>query len=228
MHVGFVSFRIIMLKFQHPSTFLLSGATSSGKTRFTFKLLQNVDVMFQPNQPVRILYCYSEWQSLFESHVDHIRFHRGLPDESDKIFDSKLPSISVLDDLTQETNEFVSRMFTQLSHHRSLSVLYLSQNLFNNQNKFHRTISLNSHYVILFKYPRDTSQIGHMARQVFGNQWRHAVDAFRDATRQAYGYLVFDLHPQTDEEFRLRTQVFPGEVEIIYRPTIKAGKTNKT
>jgi len=111
----FVSFRIIMLKFQHPSMFLLSGATSSGKRDLRLNFYKMLTLCSNRTPTVRILYCYSEWQSLSESYVDHIRFHRGLSDENDKIFDSKLPSIFVLDDLTQETNEFVSRMFTQLS-----------------------------------------------------------------------------------------------------------------
>jgi len=52
----------------------------------------------------------------------------------------------------QETNETVVNLFTKGSHHRNISIMYLAQNLFP-KNKFARTISLNEHYMILFKNP---------------------------------------------------------------------------
>ena len=48
--------------------------------------------------------------------------------------------------------------FSRGSHHRNLSVIYIVLNLFY-QEKDSRSISLNSHYLILFKNPRDKLQI---------------------------------------------------------------------
>jgi hypothetical protein len=31
-----------------------------------------------------------------------------------------------------------------------------------------------------------------------------------------YGYLVIDMHPTSNDKYRLRTDVFPGEDCIIY------------
>jgi hypothetical protein len=45
-------------------------------------------------------------------------------------------------------------LFTKKSHHRNISVMYIEQNLFH-KGKNHRTISLNAHYMVLFKNPRD-------------------------------------------------------------------------
>jgi len=36
-----------------------------------------------------------------------------------------------------------------------------------------------------------------------------AVEAYRDATREPYCYLLVDLRPEQDEELRLRTNIFP-------------------
>jgi len=47
-------------------------------------------------------------------------------------------------------------MFTKISHHRNVSVVYLTQNVFD-KNKYARTISLNAHYLVLIKNPRDAS-----------------------------------------------------------------------
>ena len=52
------------------------------------------------------------------------------------------------------------------SHHSDTSVIYLVQNLFS-KNKESRTISLNAQYMIVFKNPRDSSQLANLARQMY-------------------------------------------------------------
>ena len=51
------------------------------------------------------------------------------------------------------------------------SVMYIVQNLFH-RGKHHRTISLNAHYMVLFKNPRYVSQIMALAHQMYP-QRRH-------------------------------------------------------
>ena len=55
------------------------------------------------------------------------------------------------------------------SYHRNLSVIYIVQNLFH-QGKGSRSISLNSHYLVLFKNPRDKLQILTQAKQMYPGQ----------------------------------------------------------
>ena len=132
---------------------------SDGKTQFVFKLVQNVDVMVDPT-PSRIVYCYGEYQQLFRKYP-LVTFHQGLPNIAD--FDGSEPVLLVIDDLMNEADESVANLFTKGSHHRNVSVIFLVQNLFH-KNKHVRTISLNSHYMVLFKNPRDASQFASLAR----------------------------------------------------------------
>ena len=67
-----------------------------------------------------------------------------------------------------------------------------------------RTITLNTHYVVFFKNPRDTSQIQHLGRQMGSKILAHA---YKDATSEPYGYLLVDLKQDTPEEIRLRTGI---------------------
>ena len=171
---------------------------------------------------------YSEWQPKFDEYYrpdvtgddeGYVYFSKGLPEETDAIFDGSKPSLLVLDDLMSATNGFVADI--KLSHHRDLSVMYLCQNLFD-RNPHHRTISLNSHYVLLLKNPRDVQTVAALARQVFADDWRHAVEAYRHATRQPFGYILFDLHPRTPDHLRLGTDILPeDDMERVYikRPT---------
>jgi len=62
----------------------------------------------------------------------------------------------VIDDLMNETNRSVTDPFTKGSHHINISVIYIVQNLIN-KGKEHRTISLDSHYIVVFESPRDSS-----------------------------------------------------------------------
>jgi len=202
-----------MLPFVHPFTAIVAGPTSCGKTRFVFRLIDNAAVMMHP-PPSKIVYCYGEHQSLFDEYP-RVVFHRGLPDIGD--FDGSEPVLLIIDDLMQETNESVANLFTKGSHHRNVSVVFLAQNLFP-KNKFARTMSLNAHYMVLFKNPRDASQFANLARQMYPKMSRFAVEAYKDATCEPYSYLLVDLRPEQDEALRLRTNVFPGETHYVYVP----------
>jgi hypothetical protein len=199
------------LPFIHPFTATVSGPTGCGKTDFVFRLLENADRMIAPS-PENFFYCYDVYQNRFSKHP-HITFHEGLPDI--EWFDGSRPSLLVIDDLMDEANEGVVKLFTKVSHHRNVSVIFVTQNLFP-KNKHARSISLNSHYFVLFKNPRDVGQFSVLARQMYPTSWQFAVDAFRDATRLPYGYLLIDLKPETDEKYRLRTTIFPGEYTHVY------------
>jgi hypothetical protein len=100
--------------------------------------------------------------------------------------------------------ESIVDWFTRKAHHRNTSVIYITQNLFDRAPQY-RTISLNAHYLVLFKNPRDKSQIGVLSRQL---QMPHLLPAYEEATGKPHGYLLVDLSPQTPEELRLRSQLF--------------------
>ena len=178
-----------------------------------FKLIENANVMIEP-PPTRIVYCYGEYQQLFDKYR-RVEFKQGLPDLSD--FDGVEPTLLLVDDLMCEADESVVRLFTKGSHHRNISVIFLVQNLFH-KNKYIRTISLNSHYMVLFKNPRDASQFASLARQMYPNKSTFAVEAYKDATRDPYSYLFVDLRPEQDEDLRLRTNIFPGDIAYVYVP----------
>ena len=84
------------------------------------------------------------------------------------------------------------------------------QNFFN-KNKHIRTISLNAQYIALFKNPRDSGQFAHLTKQLYPHNSCYALDAYIDATREPYGYLLPDLRSEQDEDLCLRTHIFLGK-----------------
>ena len=93
--------------------------------------------------------------------------------------------------------------------------MYLTQNLFP-PGKQSRTISLNSHYIIVFKHPIDLLGISTLACQMYPNNTNFLVQSFQDATKKPNGYLLLDLHQHTPENMRLRTNILPGQKQIVY------------
>ena len=139
--------------------------------------------MIDPS-PERVTWYYGEWQSAYENlDIPNLHLEEGLPTS----LDASKRNIVVLDDLMAETDERVTNPFTKKSHHCNTSVIYLVQNLFP-KNKESRTISLNSQYIVVFKNPRDVSQMTTLAKQMYPGRVKFVQEAFADATSNPYGY----------------------------------------
>lgn len=193
--------------------------TSSGKTTFMRRLLEHKDEMFVPNIE-RVIYFYGQFQNEFneiEKNMPFIEFEQGLPDH-DKIIelsDPNKPTMFIIDDLMSDCvdNKVIEKLFTRISHHRKITVCYLSQNLYN-QGKCARNINLNTQYMVLMRNPRDINQIKVLSNQTgFG---KLLVNAYNDVHSEPFKYLVVDLSPYTEDKYRIRTNIFPKEDTIIY------------
>ena len=96
----------------------------------------------------------------------------------------------------------IMSMFTEGSHHKSVSVIFLSQNIFH-QGKHSRTMSLNVQYMVIFKNVRDKAQIQTLARQMYPSDWRSFLQHFESETSKEYGHIIIDLHPSTPDDQRV-------------------------
>jgi len=205
------------LKWKHPFSAIIAGPSGSGKTVFVTRFLNNIDVM-----------CDVKFKNIFWHHatglppphnlsMDRIQFRSGLPDMGE--FDGDAPNLIVIDDMMRESDGNVVDLFTKGSHHRNLSVFFITQNLFH-QGRGQRDISLNAHYIVCFKNPRDRAQISHLARQVYPTDPRFIEESFTDATHTPHGYLLLDLKQSTPDDLRIRTCVFPDDYpyNYVYQP----------
>ena len=177
-------------------------------------MLRNLEELFDP-VPSKVLYCYGEYQKEFDELPPNVEVMDGFPDNLNDMLRSHDNSLVVLDHLMAQcsNDQRVSDLFTCGSHHRGISVLYLTQNLFP-PGKLSRTISLNSHYMIIFRNPRDSLGISTLARQMFPKHSGYLMDSFHDATDKPHGYLLVDCHPRTFENMRLRTNILPGKDKL--------------
>ena len=196
------------LLFHHPCNIFISGPSGSGKTLFVQRLIDFKDDLFD-KPPQKVIFCYKEWQhtyTVMQEKFDFIKFIDGIPDDENEIVtDVKIPHLVVFDDMLGEKDEEKIKLwFTRKGHHRNASVVYITQNMFQ-QTKSSRTISLNAMYMILFRNERDALQIKTLAAQM---QSPHLIAAYQDATQVNHGYLLVDFHARTKKAFKLRTDIF--------------------
>jgi len=211
------------IRFKHPFTCIVSGPSGSGKSSFTLRLLQHLDALCtEPNFSGGIIWFYSEKSPVprdkLTSLHKNVSFHEGVPQYFGD--DHGRPCLIILDDLLNEVySKNVCDLFTKGSHHRNVSVILITQNLFH-QGRFCRDISLNAKYSVALKNVRDKSQFQYLARQVHPEDSDSLYMSYVEATERAHGHLLLDFAQDTDDRLRYRTNVFPDEYPpIIYMPT---------
>ena len=149
------------LKLKHPFTLNVAGPSCCGKSTFVIRLLecreQLYDIAFD-----NIVWCHSENNA--PHHLKSVSFVKVIPDFENP---ENIPTLIMLDDFMDSAySTKVSQLFTKESHNRNISRVLITEKLFH-QSPSSRDISSNSRYIVVFKNPRDKTQIVHLVRQVY-------------------------------------------------------------
>lgn len=211
-----------------PFCAMVSGPSGSGKTVFVRKLLEFHKDMIGQTAPkkLKVTWCYGCWQDGYKTAVPNadINYIDGLVSQSE--IEAQRPDLIVIDDLMTElgSNKELSNLFTKVSHHLNVNVIFITQNIFHHGKEI-RTISLNCHYIVALKNVRDKAQILNLGRQLYPSESEHFREAFEDATSTPYSYLMIDMKPDTPDELRLRSQVLPHErIKGMIAPVVYCSK----
>ena len=157
-----------------------------------------------------------------ERTLKNFRSKQGLPssEEWEEFIADRRHKLIVMDDLMHREVEDkeMELLFTQGTHHKCVSVILITQNLYP-RGKHARTIALNTWYLVLMKNLRDVSQVGILGRQLYPGRVKGFIKAYEDALGSKQGYLIVDTSPHGDDQYRLRSRVFPGQDPLVYRLT---------
>ena len=200
------------LQFKHPFTAIAAGPSGSGKTFLIRNILKNFNstIANLDNSEINVVWAFGKWQEIYNNPINNVNFKyiEGIPEEEE----CENYDIIILDDLMSEikNNKFVIDLFTKGSHHNRQSVILLTQNLYH-KGPIMRDINLNSHYLIIFKSPRDKMQIMALARQLYPNMANYFMSAYEQATEFPHGYLIVDLKQDTPDYLRLKSRIIPCE-----------------
>ena len=159
------------------------------------------------------MWCHSENNA--PHHLKNVSFVKGVPDFENP---ENVPILIVLDDLMDTAySTKVSELFTKGPHHRNISLVLITQNLFH-QGPSSRDISLNSKYIVVFKNQRDKTQIVHLARQVYPEKFSSFHKTYLETCKDPHTYLFLDLTQSINDLPRFRTKIYPGEITEVFTP----------
>nr|CAD2159194.1 unnamed protein product [Meloidogyne enterolobii]CAD2193972.1 unnamed protein product [Meloidogyne enterolobii]CAD2194182.1 unnamed protein product [Meloidogyne enterolobii]CAD2198387.1 unnamed protein product [Meloidogyne enterolobii]CAD2203333.1 unnamed protein product [Meloidogyne enterolobii] len=228
---GFEKIDYLHTRFKHPFTMIVSGSTGSGKSEWVKKFLDNLTELINSDTNISLVfYCYGELNKNIllmqrKGYVDkgktRVIVHNGVPSGGEdfihkQAIQSEGSMLLVLDDLMVGIDQrLIETIFTRGSHNWKMSVILISQHLFSKELKIPRN---NSHYLLLMRNPAGALQIRTLAMQIFPSHSKYFLEAYGDATKENFGYLLVDIHPSTPEVLRLRTHIYPNENTIIYLP----------
>lgn len=215
---------MITLPFQPHCSIMVCGASASGKTMFIVECIKNLEYMFYNDIPTSIHYYYGIHQPLFDTLESeyNVHCHEGVPTAEfiNNISGTSGTTVVILDDLmdTVTQNEYLCKLFTEGCHHKKICAFFVTQNLFH-AGKYSKTIARNTHYFAFTKSPRNTNIVQTLASQVFAKskQSKALMHAYRDMCENGgRDVLLLDLHPQSDDKFRIRSRIFSTDV-IAYQ-----------
>ena len=190
------------IKFLANHNCIIFGMTGSGKSFFILKVIK--EQLIHPF-PKQVYYMYGVRQP-FMDHHPNIKFIEGLDFSQ---MDTSKPSMLVIDDLVLECkNQEVSAAFIRESHHKQISLFYITQNLFPNCPNF-RLMSANSHYFVLFYNQRNFRQVTTLARQIFvGKDVKRILEAYKRASETERGFILLSFSALLPKELTVVTDFF--------------------
>jgi hypothetical protein len=210
---GINSISSSQLLLKHPFNLIISGASGSGKTEWVLNFLNNLEKIVTKKFS-HILYCYGIFDNrIFELQKFGAEIHDGIPTK-DTLNKCIKPLLLILDDLMLESkSDFLNLLFTKISHHMDISVIFVTQDAFSKELKTARN---NAHYMVLMKNPAGELQIRNLGLQLFPRRLNYFLESYRNATEKNFKYLFIDMHPSSNEILKLRTNIFPGEIPILF------------
>ena len=187
----------------------LAGPSRCGKTFFVADLLQNLDTITK-DSPSFIIYVYKTWQWKFDE-MKHL-VHVFLEDDENVVENIKMYAtgqsiLVVFDDMINSKSlNTLAPLFTVDGRHMNMSLVFLTQRMFVNDEYF-RQISQNCDYFIVFKNPRNSSEIRTLAQQITPGSL-FLIKIYIEATKDPFSYLFINLTQECEREVKYLTQIF--------------------
>lgn len=211
--------KVYDVRFPPGSTHLMVGASCSGKTFRTAKILRLKNEIMRNGSAIKnVIFFYAAWQPIYDELKEEgvvTKWVNKMPSKGEfvdavKHYRDRGGSIVVIDDFMQEVGQDMCDIVCVCSRHYNVTTFILFQNLFHSD-KSARTISRNIRFLHLHKTPRDNSQVRCLASQLSPGNFKWIVDAFTEATEKPFSCFLFDFSQDCPEELRYRSNYLPSE-----------------
>lgn len=220
-----------MYVFPVPFTCISYGSTGTGKTFIVHEFIKYQKEMTSSGGFQKIYYFYGSFQPRFSNPIaENLQYIEGFPSpeffEREEIKNPDIPILIVLDDLLMKShnNPVLVDLFTQESHHKNLSVIYMINNLYH-PSKNLPTVRRNTFVFLLQVTQRDVAPISNLSRQLIPQRPKDIIDAYEISLKHLnpetniYSTLLVDIFPHTPPEKRILENFLPtNEYMIVYVP----------
>ena len=197
----------------------ISGPSRCGKSIFITSLLKNKEI-FMKKCPEVICFVYSVYQEEIYNQLRDGVVNYFIEDDDQLerniqriVEENKGKSTLIIyDDLINSNNlSFIAKQFTVTGRHSGMSQVFVSQKLFP-KNENIRLISNNSDYLVIFKNPRNATEIRILSHQMSKNV---LSKIFHEATLEPYSYLFIDLTQECIPQKRYLSHLFNSDNYIF-------------
>lgn len=193
---------IIDGRFKHPLTAIIAGPSGGGKTTFVSQLITHSDKLFDVNFDFIDIYIGTllEDNPIFEDlqkNKENVRIIE-IPERypSPKLFETDFKNdfeleykktgkkgCVIFDDMMSQLSKcgLLSDLFSKFSSHLDLTIIHITQNLFykGKDTNEHVTLYRNTHMLVLFKNPLDSTILSTVARRLgTGNKYKKILNLF--------------------------------------------------
>ena len=199
------------IRFKENFKIFVCGPSRCGKTVFIKDLLQNIPSITKQNIS-KVIYVYKVWQQIFEDMklqglIDFfLKEEENIVEKIKKLSFGEY-SLVIFDDLINSKNlEEISNLFVVDGRHSNYSMIFTSQRMFVN-NEYFRQISNNCDYIVVFKNPRNYSEIRTLAQQLTPMSL-DLLEIYTKATKDPFTYLLINLTQECNEDVKFLSHLF--------------------
>jgi hypothetical protein len=207
--------------FSHPSQIMIAGATRSGKTTLVLEILRHMKTMMDP-VPEAVYWFYSMPSSVenVPELLPHVKLRNGAPTEDmiKGMIKNGRPKLMVMDDMQQLMNnkkqaEFISDIFTKISHHGNMTVIFIVQNMY--LKNLIRVREQCGEIVIMGNGVSAAANCMNLGRQLFlGNYLVECMDKVR-AHGASHPYILVSTDANA-LPFNVRSGITPGDPHQLF------------
>lgn len=229
--------------FKHPFSLILASPSNGGKSTLVYNIIKNSkDVVEHTNgkgfDSVWVL--YRSYQPLYdrmkqELHIPVYLFEKTLPADLETLLSrthSKFPVVIVDDGLCPENQDLVLDLFCRLGHHLAVSVILITQSIFDCKNPGLRICHRNTKNLIIFGCPRDQGSLRTLIHQMIPDHKKAKLllETIEQELEKPYRYVLFDYNPMCPVSQRYKTNILcenePHPIALTFQSYKKPDNTH--
>ena len=208
--------------FHHPFTAIFTAPSNSGKSTLAYNIIKNsAELVNTPFDSVFVL--YRSWQPLYDQMKRDFTipihfFERTFPEPlKTLLMEVQTPVILIDDGLDKENQRDVQDLFTRHSHHLGVSVILLTQSVFDSKDPTLRICHRNTKILIVFGCPRDQGSLRTLVYQMHPDRQKaqYLLKTMDENLQKPYSYIMMDFQPTCPFEHRYKTNIL-SEYPLVF------------